>query len=120
MTATQQDINYYELALGSHGRSGEQWDIWQAVYGPVGEDGYPAKIFDKITGDINPEIAAYWHEHYDLQPILQRDWATLGPKLQGKIHIYVGSADTYFLNDAVYYMRRFSEEHHQSALRRRG
>jgi hypothetical protein len=107
VTATQQDINDYELALGSHGRSGAQWDIWQAVYGPVGEDGYPAKIFDKVTGGINPEIAAYWREHYDLSHILQRDWATLGPKLQGKIHIYVGSADTYFLNDAVYYIEDF-------------
>ena len=107
VTATLQDINYYELALGSQGRSGEQWDIWQAVYGPVGEDGYPAHIFNKVTGDINPEIAAYWRDHYDLSHILQRDWAKIGPKLQGKIHIYVGSADTYFLNDAVYYIEDF-------------
>ena len=107
VTLTQQDANYYELALGSHGRSGEQWDIWQAVYSPVGSDGYPAQIFDKVTGDINPEVAAYWRDHYDLSHILQRDWATLGPKLRGKIHIYVGSADTYFLNDAVYYIEDF-------------
>jgi hypothetical protein len=107
VTITQQDINYYELALGSKGRSGEQWDIWQAVFSPVGSDGYPAKIFDKITGDINPEVAAYWREHYDLSYILRRDWATLGPKLRGKIHIYVGSADTYFLNSAVYFIEDF-------------
>jgi hypothetical protein len=107
VTATQQDANYLELALGTHGRSGEQWDIWQAVFSPVGSDGYPATIFDKVTGDINPEVAAYWREHYDLSHILQRDWATLGPKLRGKIHIYVGSADTYFLNDAVYYIEDF-------------
>jgi len=104
---TQQDANYYELALGTKGRSGQQWDIWQAVYSPVGSDGYPAAIFDKVTGDIHPEIAAYWREHFDLSHILQRDWATLGPKLRGKIHIYVGSADTYFLNDAVYYIEDF-------------
>jgi hypothetical protein len=107
VTITQQDINYYELALGSKGRSGEQWDIWQAVFSPVGSDGYPAKIFDKITGDINPEVAAYWRDHYDLSYILRRDWATLGPKLRGKIHIYVGSADTYFLNSAVYFIEDF-------------
>jgi hypothetical protein len=105
--ATQQDANYMELALGTKGRSGEQWDIWQAVFSPVGSDGYPATIFDKVSGDINPEIAAYWRDHYDLSHILQRDWATLGPKLRGKIHIYVGSADTYFLNDAVYYIEDF-------------
>jgi hypothetical protein len=107
VTATIEDSNYYELALGSKGRSGEQWDIWQAVFSPVGSDGYPEKIYDKVTGEIHPQVAAYWRDHYDLSHILQRDWATLGPKLRGKIHIYVGSADTYFLNDAVYYIEDF-------------
>ncbi|MFN7992465.1 MAG: hypothetical protein U0Q18_02630 [Bryobacteraceae bacterium] len=103
-SSTQRDANYMELAFGDKGRSGEQFDIWEAVFSPVGEDGYPARIFDKVTGVINPEIAKYWKEHYDLSHIIERDWATLGPKLAGKIHIYVGSADTYFLNDAVYYI----------------
>ncbi len=107
VTATQKDVNDYELALGSNGRSGEQWDIWQAVYSPAGSDGYPAKIFDKVTGEINPTVAGYWRDHYDLRFILERDWATLGPKVQGKINIYCGSADTYFLNDAVYLMEDF-------------
>jgi hypothetical protein len=107
VTATLEDVNYMELALGSKGRSGEQFDIWQAVYSPVGSDGYPATIFDKVTGEIHPQVAAYWKEHYDLRNILERDWATLGPKLRGKLHIYVGSADTYFLNDAVYYLEDF-------------
>ena len=97
----------YEAALGDHGRSGDQLDIWQAVYGPVGKDGYPAQIFDKETGVIDHKVAEYWKEHYDLNAKLQRDWATLGPKLQGKIHLYVGDADTYFLNDAVYLMEDF-------------
>lgn len=97
----------YEAALGDHGRSGEQFDIWQAVYGQVGTDGYPQPIFDKQTGTIDHKTAAYWHDHYDLDAILQRDWKTLGPKLQGKLHIYVGSDDTYFLNDAVYLMENF-------------
>jgi hypothetical protein len=104
---TMQGVNQYELALGSRGRSGEQFDIWQAVYGPVGSDGYPKQIFDKETGVIDPAVAAYWKEHYDLSAILQRDWATLGPKLQGKLNVYVGSADTYFLTDAVYYLEDF-------------
>src|SRR5882757_8542685 len=104
---TVQGMNQYELALGSHARSGEQFDIWQAVYGPVGDDGYPQQIFDKYTGEIDHKVAEYWKEHYDLSAILQRDWPKLGPKLQGKLHIYVGSADTYFLNDAVYYLEDF-------------
>src|ERR1700677_4621839 len=103
LTTTRQ-INQYELALGSHGRSGEQFDIWQAVYGPVGKDGYPQTIFDKETGEIDATTAAYWKEHYDLSAILQKNWSSLGPMLEGKIHVYVGSADTYFLNDAVYYL----------------
>jgi hypothetical protein len=103
LTTTRQ-INQYELALGSHGRSGEQFDIWQAVYGPVAKDGYPQTIFDKETGEIDPTTAAYWKEHYDLSAILQKNWSSLGPMLEGKIHVYVGSADTYFLNDAVYYL----------------
>jgi len=107
VTATQRDLNYYELALGTNGRSGEQFDIWQAVYSPVGEDGYPEKIFNKKTGEIDHHTAEYWRDHYDLSHILARDWSTLGPKLRGKIHIYVGSADTYFLNGAVYYIEDF-------------
>jgi hypothetical protein len=97
----------YEAALGDHGRSGEQFDIWQAVYSPVGPDGYPKPIFDKTTGVIDHKTAEYWREHYDLNAILQRDWETLGPKLRGKLHLYVGSDDTYFLNDAVYLMEDF-------------
>jgi hypothetical protein len=104
---TTEDVNAYELALGDHGRSGEQFDIWQAVYGPVGDDGYPKPIFDKATGEIDHSVAEYWRQHYDLEAILERGWATLGPKLEGKIHIYVGSDDTYFLNNAVYLMEDF-------------
>jgi hypothetical protein len=104
---TTEDNNTYELALGDHGRSGEQFDIWQAVFGPVGADGYPQPIFDKVTGEIDHKVAEYWREHYDLEAILERDWPKLGPELAGKIHIYVGSDDTYFLNDAVYLMEDF-------------
>jgi hypothetical protein len=104
---TTQEINRYELALGDNGRSGEQFDIWQAVYGPVAENGYPKPIFDKMTGEIDHNVAAYWRQHYDLEAILERDWSKLGPELAGKIHIYVGSDDTYFLNDAVYRMESF-------------
>lgn len=107
ISATLQDMNDYELALGSKGRSGEQWDIWQAVFSPMGKDGYPAEIWNKATGEIHAGVAGYWREHYDLSYILKRDWAVLGPKLRGKIHIYVGSADNYFLNDAVYYIEDF-------------
>ena len=101
--ATQRDSNYMELAQGDHSRSGGQYDIWQAVFSPAGADGYPKPIFDKVTGDIDPTVAAYWREHFDLSHIIERDWSTLAPKLKGKIHLYVGSADNYYLTDSVYF-----------------
>ncbi len=109
ITHTAQQENHMELALASKGRSGGQWDIWQAVYSPVGADGYPKPIFDKRTGVIDPEVAAFWRENYDLRHILERDWATLGPKLVGKLHIYVGDMDNYYLNNAVYLTEDFLE-----------
>jgi hypothetical protein len=107
--STVEQINHRELALGTRSRSGDQWDIWEAVFSPVGEDGYPQRIWDKLTGEIDPEVAAYWREHYDLRHILERDWATLGPRLAGKLHIYVGDMDNYYLNNAVYLMEAFLE-----------
>ncbi|WP_414693309.1 alpha/beta hydrolase-fold protein [Ohtaekwangia sp.] len=105
--STMQESNHYELALGTHSRSGQQWDIWEAVYSPQGADGYPKRIFNKLTGDIDSSVAVYWKEHYDLRYILERDWKTLGPKLQGKIHLYCGDMDNYYLNNAVYLMEEF-------------
>jgi hypothetical protein len=102
LAATVEDMNHMELALGTNSRSGGQWDIWQAVYSPVGSDGYPKPIWDKLTGKIDRSVAEYWRENYDLGYILKRDWAKIGPKLEGKLHIYVGEADNYFLNNAVY------------------
>ena len=104
---TTQETNHYELALGTHSRSGQQWDIWEAVYSPQGEDGYPKRIFDKETGVIDKSVAEYWKENFDLRYILERDWKTLGPKLEGKIHIYCGDMDNYYLNNAVYLMDDF-------------
>ena len=107
ISATIEDLNHMELALGTRGRSGGQWDIWQAVYSPVGDDGYPKPIWDKLTGVIDRSVADYWRDHYDLGYILKRDWPKLGPKLAGKIHICVGEADNYFLNNAVYLVEDF-------------
>jgi len=109
VSATLEEMNHLELVLGTKGRSGQQWDIWEAVFSPVGDDGYPRRIWNKMTGEIDPEVAAYWREHYDLVHIMERDWATLGPKLKGKLHIYVGDMDSYYLNDAVYLAEDFLE-----------
>ncbi len=120
VSATLEECNHRELALGTHGRSGDQWDIWQAVFGPVGADGYPQPIWDKLTGEIDRQVAEYWRENYDLVHILERDWSTLGPKLRGKIHIYVGDMDNYYLNDAVYLAEAFLKSAKDPAYERRG
>ncbi len=105
--STMELMNRYEYVMGTHGRSGEQFDIWQAVFSTTGDDGYPRPIFDKLTGDIDHQVAAYWKEHYDLSHIMQRDWSTLGPKLTGKLHFFVGDADTFYLDHAVHLLQDF-------------
>jgi hypothetical protein len=107
LSATVEDMNHMELALGTNSRSGGQFDIWEAVYSPVGSNGYPKPIWDKLTGKIDRSVAEYWRENYDLGYILKRDWAKIGPKLEGKLHIYVGEADNYYLNNAVYLVEDF-------------
>jgi hypothetical protein len=100
--ANMEPANRREYVFGTHGRSAEQFDIWQAVFSPAGPDGYPKPVYDKRTGVIDPAVVRYWHDHYDLTAILERDWPTLGPKLEGKLHLAVGDGDTWFLNNAVH------------------
>lgn len=106
-TSTMEQANKFELALGTKSRSGQQFDIWEAVFSPVGPDGYPKRIFDKVTGEIDSSVADYWREHFDLRHIMQRDWATLGPKLRGKLHLYCGTMDNFYLNQAVRLLEEF-------------
>jgi hypothetical protein len=105
--AMMKDENWFELEVGDHSRSGGQWDIWEATYSPVGADGYPQRIWNKQTGVIDKKVAAYWKEHYDLRNILETNWATLGPKVTNKIHVYVGDADSYYLNMGVEMLNNF-------------
>lgn len=100
VTTMEREIRREEV-LGDHGRSTDQFGIWQAVYSPVGSDGYPQPIWNSSSGVIDHTVADYWREHFDLRYILQRDWKTLGPKLVGKIHVKVGTRDTYYLDNAV-------------------
>jgi hypothetical protein len=109
-TATLEEVNRLELVLGPNSRSGGQWDIWQAVFSPVGAAGYPRPIWNKRTGEIDRSVANYWRDNYDLVHIMKRDWEKgLGEKLRGKIHLYVGELDNYYLEDAVYLAQEFLE-----------
>jgi hypothetical protein len=108
VSATLEQSNRVELVLGTKSRSGGQFDVWEAVYSPIGEDGYPRRIFDKRTGVIDREVARHWRENYDLGHVLKRDWSMgLGRKLRGKIHVYAGDMDNYYLNNAVYLTEDF-------------
>jgi S-formylglutathione hydrolase FrmB len=101
VTARQQ--GQLEEVLGSHGRSAEQQEAWESVYGPVGDDGYPKPLWDKMTGGIDRSVADYMKEHgYDLTSYLREHWATIGKMLEGKLHFYCGDMDSFYLNLAVY------------------
>jgi len=104
---TSQQRNIMELVNGTKGRSGGQLDIWSAVFGPVGEDGYFKPLFDKKTGAMDPAVAQYWKEHYDMRYYLEKNWATVGPKLVGKLNIICGRMDDFYLNIGVYHMEDF-------------
>ena len=114
---TSEQRNHYELACGTRGRSGEQIDIWSAVFGPIGKDGYFEPLFNKRTGEINREVARYWKEHYDLLFHLQTNWTSVGPKLMDKIRVYTGTVDTYFLNNSTKtldaWMRKTTDPHYE-------
>jgi len=109
-TATVEEMNRREMVLGDKSRSCGQWDIWEAVFGPKGNDGYPARIWCKDPspeagceyGAINKTVAAYWKQHFDLFDRIRSQWRSgLGAKLSGKLHVYVGGADSFFLTNAV-------------------
>ncbi len=105
---TTKDASWLEAVLGTHGRSGEQMDIFDAAFGPIGNDGYPSPLWDNLTGKIDSNSVNYAREHgYDLRYYLSKNWATLGPKLIDKLHVYVGDADNFYLNLAVYQFQDF-------------
>ena len=105
---TMRQMSQLEAALGSKGRSAQQFEAWEAVYGPVGEDGYPRPVWDKLTGKIDREVALYMRDHgYDLTYYAKTNWAKLGLQLRGKLHLYCGDMDNFYLNLAVYMFEDF-------------
>jgi hypothetical protein len=86
--------------------SGQQWGAWNATYGSRGDDGQPVPLWDPRTGSINRTAAEHW-KAYDLRRVLEKNWPVLGPKLRGKLHIWVGEADDFFLNNAVHRLDEF-------------
>jgi hypothetical protein len=109
LVSMMKDENLYELVVGDRSRSGGQWDIWEATYSPVGPDGYPRRLWNKATGEIDRSVAEHWRK-YDLRHILETNWGTLGPKVAHKIHVYMGDMDSYYLNNATELLNDFLQK----------
>jgi hypothetical protein len=103
VTLTMREMSRLEAVLGSKVRSGQQLAAWDAAYGPTDADGYPRPVWDRLTGRIDKDVALYMRDHgYDLTYNIRTNWPRLGPDLAGKVHVYVGDMDNYYLNLAVY------------------
>jgi hypothetical protein len=108
VTLTMRQMSQLEAVLGSKVRSGQQIAAWDAAYGPTDAEGYPRPLWDRMTGKIDKEVAAYMRDGgYDLSYDIQKNWPTIGRDLADKIHIYVGDMDNYYLNLAVYLLEDF-------------
>jgi hypothetical protein len=104
---TMEQENLFEEVVGTRSRSGGQWAAWNAVFAPVAEDGYPVALWDPLTGVIDRDAARAAREKYDMRYVLEKHWDELGPKLVGKLHIYVGRMDNYYLEEGVYRLEKF-------------
>jgi hypothetical protein len=85
---------------------GSELDSFNAVFSPRGEDGRPQPLMNKLTGVIDRQVAEHWRR-YDIRHIIKENWASLGPKLKGKLHIIAGAWDTFYLETAVEGLRDF-------------
>ncbi len=97
--ATMRQLAQVESVLGEYGG---QLASFEWVFSPRGPDGRPAPLFNRTTGDIDPHVAEYWRTHYDIVDYLNREWSTVGANLKGKIHLVVGTDDTFYLDGAAH------------------
>jgi hypothetical protein len=105
---TARQLSRFEEVLGTRGRSSYQYEAWEAVFGPTDADGYPKPLWNKLTGTIDKSVAAYWRDNgYDLRAFAEKNWATIGPKVVGKLHFNAGDMDDFYLNLAVYDFQQF-------------
>jgi hypothetical protein len=79
---------------------GGQLASFEAVFSARGPDGRPQKLWDRTTGAIDAGVAKSW-ERYDIRLVLENNWKTLAPKLAGKLHVWTGGNDTFYLEGAV-------------------
>jgi hypothetical protein len=97
--ATLEQLAKLEAVLGPYGGQMSSFD-W--VFSPKGPSGAPEPMFDRVTGDVDPQVVAYWHDHYDLAHLTEEHWARNGNLLKGRIHLFVGTADTFYLDGSAH------------------
>jgi hypothetical protein len=96
---TMEQLAHMESILGDYGG---QLGSFEWVFSPRGPDGRPLPMFNRQTGAVDPNVIAYWLSHYDISHRIETDWKTLKPNLRGKIHLYVGTDDTFYLDGAAH------------------
>ncbi len=92
--------NLQEEVLGPGNSSAQQWDSWQAVFGPRNADGNPAALFDPMTGVIDAKVAAGYRK-YDIADRLRTNPKKFAPIFAQRVRLVVGELDNFFLNEAV-------------------
>jgi hypothetical protein len=110
--ATMEQVAKQERVIGPYGGQISSFD-W--VFSPRGPDGTPMPMFDRETGDVDPYVAAYWRDHYDIAHLVAKNWKTIGPDLRGKIHLFVGTADTFYLDGPAHRLQAVLDSLHAGA-----
>ena len=107
--ATFQQFAELERVMGPYGG---QMASFEWVFSPKGKDGRPEQMFNRDTGDVDPAVVDYWRDHYDIAWCLEHNWPALKPELNGKIHLYVGTADTFYLDGAAHKLKAVLDSLH--------
>jgi S-formylglutathione hydrolase FrmB len=85
-----------ETALGDGG----QMRSFEWTFSPRGDDGRPVSLCDRTTGVIDPAVAAHWRQ-FDIAHRITQQWDTLEPVLRDRVHIVMGTQDTFYLDAAA-------------------
>jgi hypothetical protein len=109
---TMEQLAHMESVLGDYGG---QIASFEWVFSPRGPDGRPLPMFDRTTGAVDPKVIAYWGEHYDIAHRIETNWATLAPDLRGKIHLFVGTDDTFYLDSSAQRLQSLLDRLHGEA-----
>ena len=99
MLVSLEDYTRREVVVGAYGG---QLASFEWVFSPRDANGLPVPMFDRTTGMVDTLVISYWKDHYDVAERLRRHWPELKRDLDGKIHLTVGSADTFYLDGAAH------------------